>query len=46
MTNTNFDRLISLEKYQINLLDSYVEWCTLFPSVKQNIIDMFNQSYT
>ena len=41
MTTKNFDTLISMEKHQINLLDSYVEWCTLYPSVKQNIIDMF-----
>jgi hypothetical protein len=44
MINTNFDKLISLEKHQINLLDSYVEWCTLFPSLKQNIIDMFSET--
>jgi len=43
MTNTNFDRLISIEKHQINLLDSYIEWCTFFPSLKANIIDMFGR---
>ena len=45
MTTTNFDRLIAIKKHQINLLDSYIEWCTLFPPLKENIIDMFNRSY-
>jgi len=43
MTDSNFEFLISLEKHQINLLDSYVEWCVLYPTLKNTIIDMYNQ---
>ena len=44
MTNKDFNSLISLEKYQINLLDSYIEWCVLYPSLKNTIINMYIES--
>jgi hypothetical protein len=44
MTDKNFNLLISLENYQINLLDSYIEWCVLYPSLKNTIINMYRES--
>jgi len=46
MTNKDFDLLISLEKHQINLLDSYVEWCVLYPTLKNTILNMFHSVFS
>jgi hypothetical protein len=44
MIDSKLNLLISLKKHQINLLDSYVEWCVLYPSLKNNIISMYTEA--
>jgi len=41
LINSNLNLLISLSKAQINLLDSYIEWCILYPTLKNTILQMY-----
>lgn len=44
MIDKTFNLLISLKKHQINLLSSYVEWCVLYPTLKNIIISMYTEA--